>query len=60
MDANLTEWNKKHQDLRKALKNPLELEGAKQLFLDVHAHCMRAVISLFRDGIWKKTLARFE
>ena len=37
MDANLTEWNKKHQDLRKALKNPLELEGAKQLFLDVHA-----------------------
>jgi len=54
MDANLTEWNKKHQDLRKALKNPLELEGANSFFWTCMRHCMRAVFQLFRDGIWKK------
>lgn len=37
MDSNRVEWNARHKALRQAMRPPIRLEGAKQLFLDLHA-----------------------
>jgi hypothetical protein len=45
MNANRVEWNAKHKALRQAMKAPIRLEGAKQLFLELHAPLHARVVS---------------
>ena len=49
MDPNRVDWNNRHKALRQALKNPGELNQAKQLFLDVQAPLHARSVS-FTEG----------
>ena len=49
MDSNRVEWNNRHKALRQALKNPAELNQAKQLFLDLQAPLHARSVS-FTEG----------